>query len=43
VDEIYIKVLGQLVYLYRAVDKEGRIVDFLLSRRRRQTVFLPGR
>ena len=30
VDEIYIKVKGQWVYLYRAVDKQGRTVDFLL-------------
>jgi len=34
VDETYIKVKGQWVYLYRAVDKQGRIVDFLLSKRR---------
>ena len=34
VDETYIKIRGQWVYLYRAVDKEGRTVDFLLSRRR---------
>ena len=34
VDETYIKVKGQWVYLYRAVDKQGRTVDFLLSRRR---------
>jgi len=34
VDETYIKVRGQWVYLYRAVDKQGRTVDFLLSRRR---------
>src|SRR5580698_9974829 len=34
VDETYIKVKGQWVYLYRAVDKAGRTVDFLLSRRR---------
>jgi transposase-like protein len=34
VDETYIKVKGQWVYLYRAVDKRGRIVDFLLSKRR---------
>jgi len=34
VDETYIKVRGQWVYLYRAVDKEGRTVDFLLSKRR---------
>src|ERR1700731_514124 len=34
VDETYIKVKGQWVYLYRAVDKQGRTVDFLLSERR---------
>jgi transposase-like protein len=34
VDETYLKVRGQWVYLYRAVDKQGRTVDFLLSRRR---------
>ena len=34
VDETYLKIKGQWVYLYRAVDKAGRAVDFLLSRRR---------
>ena len=34
VDETYIKVKGQWVYLYHAVDKQGRTVDFLLSKRR---------
>src|SRR5918911_5548995 len=34
VDETYIKVKGQWVYLYRAVDKAGRTVDFLLSKKR---------
>src|SRR5947209_1496592 len=34
VDETYLKVKGQWVYLYRAVDKAGRTVDFLLSKRR---------
>src|SRR6202008_289962 len=34
VDETYLKIKGQWVYLYRAVDKQGRTVDFLLSRRR---------
>jgi len=33
-DETYIKVSGRWVYLYRAVDKAGRTVDFLLSRNR---------
>jgi transposase-like protein len=31
VDETYIKVRGRWAYLYRAVDKQGRTVDFLLS------------
>src|ERR1700746_187136 len=34
VDETYVKVKGQWVYLYRAVDKEGRTADFLLRKRR---------
>jgi transposase-like protein len=34
VDETYLKVRGQWVYLYRAVDKPGRTVDFLLSKKR---------
>jgi transposase-like protein len=33
-DETYIKVRGQWVYLYHAVDKAGQTVDFLLSRNR---------
>jgi transposase-like protein len=33
VDETYLKIKGQWVYLYRAVDKEGRTADFLLSKR----------
>jgi len=32
--ETYIKVKGEWMYLYRAVDKEGNTVDFLLTRRR---------
>ena len=31
VDETYLKIKGQWVYLYRAVDKAGRTVDFLLK------------
>ncbi len=34
VDETYIKVAGEWTYLYRAVDGEGRTVDFFLSKRR---------
>ena len=33
-DETYIKVKGAWKYLYRAVNKEGRAVDFLLTARR---------
>src|SRR5438309_8636929 len=33
-DETYIKVNGRWTYLYRAVDKQGRTVDFRLSARR---------
>ena len=34
VDETYIKVRGQWKYLYRAVDKEGHTIDFLLRAKR---------
>lgn len=34
VDETYIKVKGNWKYLYRAVDKDGKTVDFLLTARR---------
>lgn len=34
VDETYIKVRGRWTYLYRAVDKHGLTVDFLLSEHR---------
>jgi putative transposase len=33
-EETYIKIKGQWMYLYRAVDKEGQTVDFLLTARR---------
>ena len=33
-DETYIKVRGEWVYLYRAVDKAGKTVDFFLIRER---------
>ena len=34
VDETFIKVRGQLMYLYRAVDGQGNTVEFYLSRTR---------
>jgi transposase, IS6 family len=34
VDETYIRVKGQWVYLYRAVDAAGQVIDFLLSPKR---------
>ena len=33
-DETYIKVQGKWTYLYRAVDKEGKTIDFMLSKNR---------
>ena len=33
-DETYIKVKGQWKYLYRAVDKQGLTIDFMLSAKR---------
>ncbi|SED44926.1 IS6 family transposase [Rhodobacter sp. 24-YEA-8] len=33
-DETYIKVRGRWTYLYRAVDRDGQTIDFMLSERR---------
>ena len=33
-DETYIKIKGKWHYIYRAVDKHGKTLDFMLSRRR---------
>ena len=33
-DETYVKVNGKWKYLYRAVDKEGKTIDFLLTAKR---------
>ena len=33
-DEIYLKVKGKGCYLYRAVDKEGKLVDVWPSKKR---------
>jgi putative transposase len=34
IDETYIKVRGRWTYLYRAVDRDGQTLDFMLSERR---------
>ncbi len=36
-DETYIKEQDQWRYLYRAVDKQGNTIDFLLTKRRQRT------
>ena len=35
-DETYIKVKGKWCYLYRAVDKDGKTIDFLLTHSRKK-------
>jgi len=37
-DETYIKVCGQWTYLYRAVDRDGHTLDFMLSEQRNTAV-----
>ncbi|MFK7827042.1 MAG: IS6 family transposase [Oligoflexales bacterium] len=36
VDETYVRIKGRWYYLYRAVDKDGNTIDFLLSKHRDQ-------
>ena len=37
IDETYLKVRGQWVYLYRAIDRDGNLIDAMLSERRDMT------
>jgi len=39
-DETYVKIKGKWRYLYRAVDKEGNTIDFLLTHRRNKKAAL---
>ena len=39
-DETYVKVKGQWYYLYRAVDKTGQTIDFLLTEHRDEAAAL---
>jgi len=39
-DETYIKVNGKWCNLYRAVDKEGKTIDFLLTHRKKRAAHL---
>jgi putative transposase len=41
-DETYIKVKGQWAYLYRAIDKYGSTVDFMLSEHRMRSLLRPS-
>jgi IS6 family transposase len=34
VDETYVKVAGQWVYLYRAIDQYGQVIDVLVAQKR---------
>jgi putative transposase len=34
-DEVYLKIDGHLVYLWRAVDSEGEVLDLLIQTKRR--------
>ena len=36
-DEVYLKIAGRMVYLWRAVDAEGEVLDVLVQSKRDQT------
>jgi putative transposase len=39
-DEVYLKIAGRTVYLWRAVDAEGEVLDLLVQRRRNERAAL---
>ncbi len=41
-DETYVKVAGRWVYLYRAIDQFGRVIDVLVSQKRDLVAADPG-
>jgi putative transposase len=40
-DEVYLKIDGRLVYLWRAVDAEGEVLDVLVQTRLALPLYLP--
>ena len=42
-DEVYLKIDGRMVYLWRAVDGEGEVLDVLVQSRRRVVTLPNGR
>jgi putative transposase len=39
-DEVYLKIAGRMVYLWRAVDTEGEVLDVLVQSRRNKRAAL---
>jgi putative transposase len=39
-DEVYLKIDGRLVYLWRAVDSEGEVLDVLVQTKRNRAATL---
>jgi transposase-like protein len=39
-DEVYLKIAGRMVYLWRAVDAEGEVLDVLVQSRRNKRAAL---